>query len=139
MTCTPLKYKPMTKRQNVLLVAFIVALCAFLLVCLNASAQAATNSVSLAWNPVTNFPGVSYQVGYGTNSGTNTGIYQFTNAAPTNSITITNLTLGATYYFAVQTVDQPYAPSAWSSEVTATISRLPTPAGVRVTTIVITP
>ena len=125
----------MTKRQNVLLVAFIVALCAFLLVCLNASAQAATNSVSLAWIPVTNFPGVSYQVGYGTNS----GVYQFTNAAPTNSITITNLTLGATYYFAVQTVDQPYAPSAWSSEVTATISRLPTPAGVRVTTIIITP
>ena len=107
---------------------------------ITAKAQAATNAVGLAWNPVLSPAGVSYQVGYGTTSGTNTGVYQFTNTPSTNTTaTITNLALGATYYFAVQTVDQPYTPSAWSSEVTATISRLPTPAGVRVTTIVITP
>jgi hypothetical protein len=101
----------------------------------SAQAQTTTNNVTLAWNPVPNVTNVTYAIGFGTNSGN----YTSTNSTAASAITITNLTSGLTYYFAVQASAPDYASSPWSAEVTATVSKLPAPAGVHVTSVLITP
>src|ERR1700686_1487249 len=60
-------------------------------------AQAATQSVSLAWNVDTDPSVVGYDVNYGTSSGVYT---QTANAGNATTATVPNLTPGQTYYFA---------------------------------------
>src|ERR1700720_4381776 len=61
-------------------------------------AQAATQSVSLAWNTATDPSVVGYNVNYGTSSGSYT---QTLNAGSIPSAPVSNLAAGQTYYFVV--------------------------------------
>src|ERR1700730_13078189 len=61
-------------------------------------AQAATQSVSLAWNVDTDPSVVGYNVNYGTSSGSYT---QTLNAGSIASATVSSLAAGQTYYFVV--------------------------------------
>jgi archaellum component FlaG (FlaF/FlaG flagellin family) len=74
------------------------------------SAEAA--SATLAWNAA---PGVSgYKVHYGTASGTYTGSL---NAGQATAYTVSNLTTGTKYYFAVTSYDSTGIESDYSNEV----------------------
>lgn len=74
-----------------------------------------TSSVTLAWDAPTDASQVAgYKVYWGTNSRT----YSFTNDAGTNfTTTISNLTSGMTYYFAVTDYDANEVESDWSDEM----------------------
>ncbi len=92
-----------------------VKLLGCLLVCLVfvASVQAQAN-VTLAWNPIADPVVAGYHVCYGGASGV------FTNeidAGSATSLTISNLTPGATYYFATTTYSDSGAESAFSSGI----------------------
>jgi hypothetical protein len=71
-------------------------------------------NVSLGWNPSSDPNVISYNVYYGTSSG------DYTNEAvigDVSVITVSNLTCGATYYFAVTAVDSAGDESGFSNEV----------------------
>jgi Fibronectin type III domain len=71
-------------------------------------AQAATQSVSLAWNTTTDPSVVGYNVNYGTSSGSYT---QTLNAGSTPAATVSNLAAGQTYYFVVTARNASLPPS----------------------------
>ena len=71
-------------------------------------------SVSLGWNPSSDTNVTSYNVYYGTSSG------DYTNEAVIGNVsvtTISNLTCGVTYYFAITAVDAAGDESGFSNEV----------------------
>src|ERR1700733_13856180 len=72
-------------------------------------AQAATQSVSLAWNTTTDPSVVGYNVNYGTSSGSYT---QTLNAGSSTSATISSLAAGQTYYFSSPPATPPLR-TAW--------------------------
>ena len=83
-----------------------------------------TQSVTLAWNPVTNANVAGYKVYYGSASGNYTNISSVGNV--TNA-TIPGLTDGATYYFAATSLSTSGLESGYSSEISYTIpSAVPT-------------
>lgn len=75
---------------------------------------AALQSVTLAWNPVTNAALAGYNVYYGSKSGTYTNVVSVANV--TNA-TVTGLLEGGTYYFAVTALSTAGLESAYSQEV----------------------
>ncbi|HXR49257.1 MAG TPA: fibronectin type III domain-containing protein [Candidatus Limnocylindrales bacterium] len=83
-----------------------------------------TQSVTLAWNPVTNANVAGYNIYYGSASGNYTNVISVGNV--TNA-TISGLTEGATYYFATTTLSTSGLESAYSSEISYTV---PVPNGV---------
>jgi len=94
-----------------------------LLICMASitSVQAQAN-VALAWNPSTNPVVAGFNIYYGGASGVYTNKTSVGNAT---SVTIPNLVIGATYYFAATTYSAAGAESALSSAVSYTV---PTPA-----------
>jgi hypothetical protein len=89
---------------------FLVCCALALLRCLSAEAQ----SVTLAWDPVTDSPVAGYKLYEGTNS----GIYnQSFDAGLATQMAVSNLILGLTYYFAVVSYDASGLESAYSSEI----------------------
>jgi hypothetical protein len=83
-----------------------------------------TQSVTLAWNPVTNANVAGYNVYDGSASGNYTNV---TSVGNVTNATISGLTEGATYYFATTTLSTSGLESACSSEISYTV---PVPNGV---------
>lgn len=81
------------------------------------SVQAQAN-VTLAWNPSTDPIVVGVNVYYGGVSGVYTNK---TSVATTTNLTVPNLVIGATYYFAATTYSDAGAESALSGEVSYTV------------------
>jgi hypothetical protein len=81
-----------------------------LVISLNHSTAA---SVSLAWTPSSDTNVTGYNIYYGTSSGNYTGK---TTVANVSTITISNLTCGTTYYFAVTAFDSTGNESVFSNE-----------------------
>ncbi|HKW29566.1 MAG TPA: choice-of-anchor D domain-containing protein [Verrucomicrobiae bacterium] len=77
-----------------------------------------TQSVTLAWNQVTNANVAGYKVYYGSASGNYTN---FTSVGNVTNATIAGLTEGATYYFAATTLSTSGLESGYSSAVSYTI------------------
>ena len=77
-----------------------------------------TQSVTLAWNPVTNANVAGYNVYYGSASGNYTNV---TSVGKVTSATISGLTQGTTYYFATTTLSTSGSESAYSSEISYTV------------------
>ena len=75
-------------------------------------------SISLAWNPSSDTNVTGYNIYYGTASGVYTNEAAVGNVAVT---TISNLTYGVSYYFAVTAVDSEGDESGFSNEATFTI------------------
>ena len=90
-------------------------------------AQAATQSVSLAWNTTTDPSVVGYNVNYGTSSGSYT---QTLNAGSTASATVSNLAAGQTYYFVVTARNAAAQNSLVSNQVSFVTTAAPTPTPV---------
>jgi hypothetical protein len=104
-------------------------LCVFLLGGLaitSPSSVLGTQSVTLAWNPVTTVNVAGYKVYYGPGGGNYTNV---TSAGNVTNVTISGLTEGATYYFATTTLSTAGLESGYSSEVSYTVpgSLLPPP------------
>lgn len=78
----------------------------------------ATQSVTLAWNPVTGANVAGYKVYYGSASGIYTNI---TSVGNVTNVTISGLTDGATYYFATTTLGTAGLESGYSSEISYTV------------------
>jgi len=90
----------------------------------SSAASAATANATLAWQQSTNSTAVGYRIYYGAASGLYTGVIVVGN---TNSVTITNLMPGVTYYFAATTYDSVGNESTFSNEAvfsTATTATL---------------
>jgi hypothetical protein len=96
-----------------------VKLLGSLVVCMAfvASVQAQAN-VTLAWNPIADPLVAGFNVYYGGASGVYTNEI---NAGTNTSVTISNMTIGATYYFASTTYSAAGAESALSPEVSYTV------------------
>ena len=77
-----------------------------------------TQSVTLAWNPVTNANVAGYNIYDGSASGYYTNV---TSVGNVTSATISGLTEGATYYFATTTLSTSGLESAYSSEISYTV------------------
>jgi outer membrane biosynthesis protein TonB len=90
-------------------------------------AQAATQSVSLAWNTSTDPSVVGYNVNYGTSSGSYT---QTLNAGSTASATVSSLAAGQTYYFVVTARNAAAQNSLVSNQVSFVTTAAPTPTPV---------
>jgi hypothetical protein len=90
-------------------------------------AQAATQSVSLAWDLDTDPSVVGYNVNYGTSSGSYT---QTLNAGSTTSATVSSLTAGQTYYFVVTARNAAAQNSLVSNQVSFVTAPAPTPTPV---------
>ena len=90
-------------------------------------AQAATQSVSLAWNVDSDPSVVGYNVNYGTSSGSYT---QTLNAGSTASATVSNLAAGQTYYFVVTARNAAAQNSLVSNQVSFVTTAAPTPTPV---------
>ena len=75
-------------------------------------------NVTLAWNPSTNPIVAGFNIYYGGASGVYTNK---TSVGTVSSLTIPNLVIGATYYFAATTYSAAGAESALSSEVSYTV------------------
>jgi hypothetical protein len=96
-------------------------LCMFLLGALVVTTPASvsgTQSVTLAWNPVTNANVAGYEVYYGPASGNYTNV---TSVGNVTNATISGLTDGATYFFATTTFSTSGLESGYSSEVSYTV------------------
>ena len=98
----------------ILFLLLFLAIPALLFTAVNADAQ----QVTLAWNACTGSNVAGYNVYYGTVSGTY-AYYQ--NAGNTTSYTVTGLSPGATYYFAVTAYDSSGDQSADSNQVSYTV------------------
>src|ERR1700676_2239364 len=90
-------------------------------------AQAATQSVSLAWNTSTDPSVVGYNVNYGTSSGSYT---QTLNAGSIASATVSSLAAGQTYYFVVTARNAAAQNSLVSNQVSFVTTAAPTPTPV---------
>ena len=90
-------------------------------------AQAATQSVSLAWNVVSDPSVVGYNVKYGTSSGSYT---QSLDAGSTTSATVSSLAAGQTYYFVVTARNAASQSSLASNQVSFVTTAAPTPTPV---------
>ena len=90
-------------------------------------AQAATQSVSLAWDVDTDPSVVGYNVNYGTSSGSYT---QTLNAGSTTSATVPSLAAGQTYYFVVTARNAAAQNSLVSNQVSFVTAPAPTPTPV---------
>jgi hypothetical protein len=90
-------------------------------------AQAATQSVSLAWNTSTDPSVVGYNVNYGTSSGSYT---QTLNAGSIASATVSSLAAGQTYYFVVTARNAASQNSLVSNQVSFVTTAAPTPTPV---------
>lgn len=86
-----------------------------------------TQSVTLAWNPVTNTNVAGYNVYDGSASGNYTNV---TSVGNVTNATISGLTEGATYYFAITTLSTSGLESAYSSEISYTVPNGTIPNGV---------
>src|ERR1019366_10485457 len=96
--------------------------------------------VVIAWNPILSPASIGPLVTYNAGWGTNSRVYAFTNSTTNASLTITNLTPGTTWYFAVSDSASNALTSPWSAEVTATTSWvLVAPTGVTETVIIFQP
>jgi hypothetical protein len=99
----------------------LVALILFTAFAMSATAQA---NVTLAWNSISNPLVAGYNLYYGRTSGVYTNK---TAVGKVASVTISNLVIGATYYFATTTYSTAGAESAKSSEVSYLV---PTPSPI---------
>ncbi len=81
-----------------------------------------TQSVTLAWNPVTNANVTGYNVYYGSASGNYTNV---TSVGNVTNATISGLTEGATYYFAATALNTLGLESTYSTEVSYTVPATP--------------
>ncbi len=88
------------------------------LVVATSSSVLGSQSVTLAWNPVTNANVASYKIYYGSASGNYTNV---TSVGNVTNATISGLTEGATYYFATTTLDTSGLESVYSSELAYTV------------------
>jgi hypothetical protein len=95
------------------------------LICCNFAARIIADSVTLAWDPgsIRNLAG--YRLYSGTTSGTFTQKIEVGNST---TISVSNLTEGQTYFFAVATYNTSGAESAPSNEVSYTVPFRVTPA-----------
>ena len=83
-----------------------------------------TQSVTLAWNAVTNANVAGYKIYYGSASRNYTNI---TSVGNVTNATIPGFTQGATYYFAATTLSASGLESSYSSEISYTVpSAVPT-------------
>jgi hypothetical protein len=76
--------------------------------------HAAAATVSLGWSPSSDTNVVGYNIYYGTSSGDYTSEVAIGNVSV---ITVSNLTFGATYYFAATAVDSAGNESGFSNEI----------------------
>lgn len=83
-----------------------------------ASSVLGSQSVTLAWDPVTNANVASYKIYYGSASGNYTNV---TSVGNVTNATISGLTEGTTYYFATTTLDAAGLESVYSSELAYTV------------------
>jgi fibronectin type III domain protein/VCBS repeat protein len=91
---------------------------------LAAAPSQAAQSVTLAWNP-TSGPSVA---GYRVHESTSTGTYtQTISVGNATTATISNLTAGRTYYFAVCAYNSAGVESAYSNQISFTATATPTP------------
>ncbi len=81
--------------------------------------RAIAGGVGLAWDPVSNPLLVGYMVYYGPAAGSYTSSVDVGN---TTSYTVTGLTEGATYHFAVTAYDAAHTQSGYSNDVGATVA-----------------
>src|SRR5271165_4001992 len=82
-----------------------------------------TSSLTLAWNPPSDASGIAgYFVYYGTSSGS---YQQIINVGNTTTATISNLTVGQTYYFVVTVYNSAGIESAPSNQVSFTPGSVP--------------
>jgi uncharacterized membrane protein YfcA len=101
--------------KNTRLAKFVTGLLICMAFIMFVRAQA---TVKLAWNPSTNPIVAGFNIYYGGAS----GVYTNKTAVGTaNSLTILNLVIGATYYFAATTYSAAGAESALSTEVSYTV------------------
>lgn len=105
----------------------LVALIFFSAFVSSAPAQA---HVTLAWNPISNPLVAGYNIYYGRSSGVYTNK---TVAGNVTSFTISNLVIGATYYFATTTYSAAGAESAMSGEVSYLVPAPPPVVQLQVT------
>jgi hypothetical protein len=87
-------------------------------------------SVTLAWDPSPGDSIVGYNLYYGSASRTYTNIDQ---VGDVTQVTVTNLCPGATYYFAITSVDASGAESDYSAELIYTVPRALATLQLRVT------
>ena len=85
---------------------------------MTSSSVSGSQSVTLAWNPVTDATVAGYKVYYGSASGNYTNV---TSVGNVTNATISGLTEGATYYFASTTLDTSGLESVYSSELSYTV------------------
>ena len=87
-------------------------------------------NVTLAWDPDSGDNIAGYNVYYGPGSLTYTNMFQFGDVA---QVTVTNLCPGATYYFAITSVDAAGAESGYSAELIYAVPRVLATLQLRVT------
>jgi Bacterial Ig domain/Fibronectin type III domain len=95
----------------------LIALAALFLAAFSPSAHA-TKTLQFAWNPSNDPQVTGYNLSYGTASG---NYSQTVNAGPSTSATISGLTDGTTYYFAVRSYNAAGLQSIPSNEVSITV------------------
>src|SRR5271165_5189358 len=114
-----------------------VALAGFSLLLVGSLSQAqTTQSVTPAWDTDTDPTVVAYNMDYGTSSGSLT---QTDNVGNATTATVSGLTAGTTYYFAVTAYNAAGVNSTYSSEVSLTPAATPTPSPTPVPTPTPTP
>jgi len=94
-------------------------LCVALLLAGTVATTQAAQSVTLAWNPSSGSSVVGYRVYYGTSSGTYTTSVDVGN---NTTVTLSNLTAGATYYFVVKAYDSGGLESVASNEASGLVT-----------------
>ena len=82
------------------------------------SAFAETSSVSLSWDPNTEPDIAGYKVHWGTSS----GVYSQFSDVPQTTASVSDLTVGVRYYFAVTAYTETGLESGYSAEVSAIVS-----------------
>jgi len=86
-------------------------------------AMAATSSVSLTWDPNTESDIAGYKVYWGTSS----GVYNQSKDVPQSTASVSELTVGVRYYFAVTAYNEAGLESGYSEEVSTVVSLPPNP------------
>jgi hypothetical protein len=102
----------------------------FLFFIIGVSAQINAQSVTLAWNPCSDPTVTGYILYWGTGSGDYTNSED---AGPLAAITVSNLTAGTTYYFAVTACNAAGLQSPYSTEVVYSVPDGTAPSGTAFT------